>query len=537
MASSSKLPGTTAKKSILTPVMTLQGHESHFATWPVESDDLEVKDVSYISYFPDGKQMISGSRDKTIRRWDLRKGKEIKEAREVCENIEAVGVSKDGRWVVTADGMELKVSEVKTGIVRTFHEDNWINCIDISADSTLLAGGSSNGSVWIWNLDTGKLELVAGPFQCNEYVNALRFSADSRKLAVVSDLTCLQVWDVQAQKLVVTRESLSVIYSPIFWTTTHKSIVAASCFTVNSPDTTIYELDTSTLEPVGDPFQGHTSFIDDLALSSDCVLLASAGADNTIKLWSFESRQLLASFDVQVPDSLILSPDSSQLAYTTRDDTKIYVCNIPANILASIDHANETSRDLAKLLNSDATRHAVHHRPPISVISPVPRPLTATIHPPQPVFLGFLRKLLHSSRMDAVHPIRTNEPRSPLDFPATAPLPRPLVNPHEILLITPAPPTTQSSAPASTTFKSRLSSWWPLQTDHASPAIVDVPLAQAKERNAAAGAPRKNDEWIPDEDHVSTPPSPNPDSRQQTTAGQVKTNAGEHGSSRSCFCF
>jgi hypothetical protein len=298
---------------------------------------------------------------------------------------------------------------------------------------------------------------------------------------------------------------------------------------------TIYEFDALTLKTVGSPFKGHTDTIWGLALSLDCVLLASASDDNTIKLWSFESRQVLASFDVQAPNSIILSPDSYQLAYTTRKETKIYVCNVPANILASIGLAKKTSEPessrFPKLLDSDATRRAVRRKPAIAVVSPVPRPL---IDHPQPVFLGFLRKFL-PSRTDTARPIGTNEPRNPLDFPATAPLPRSLVNPHENV----QPLTTRSSAPASTTLKSRLhslSTWRPLQTGHASSAIVDVPLAQGKERNAAAGAPRKDDEWIPYEDHVSPPPSPNPDSQQPSAARQIKTDTGEHGSSR-CFCF
>ncbi|KAG2335289.1 WD40 repeat-like protein, partial [Suillus weaverae] len=242
--------------------MTLEGHEPYIISI-TDGDDKEFKGISCISYFPHGKQMISGSGDKTIRRWDLREGKEIKEARE-------------------------------TGIVRTFHEGNWITCIDISADSTLLAGGSIDG-IRIWNLDTG--ELVAGPFKISDiYVNALQFSADSRKLAVLSGWKFLQVWDIQTvQKLVVTRETFSGvfsrIYSPIFWTTKHKSIVSTFNFTSDDPVTTIYELDASTLEPVGDPFEGHVSTINGLALSFDCVLLASASDDKTIKLWSFESRQ------------------------------------------------------------------------------------------------------------------------------------------------------------------------------------------------------------------------------------------------------
>ncbi|KAG2052695.1 WD40 repeat-like protein [Suillus hirtellus] len=533
MASSSKQPGITANTSVLTPVMTLEGHKPYVI---LEFDDRELKFISYISYFPDGKQMISGSLDKTIRRWDLREGKEIKEAREYFQyDVHGVGVSRDGRWVVTVVDGVLKVCEVETGIVRTFHDG--CNCIDISVNN-LLAGVSYDG-IRIWSLDTS--ELVAGPFRFSgKSAGALGLSQDSRKLAATSfdwesKQSYLEVWDIQPQKLVVARKrSMTSLFlrSLVFWTTKGKFIT--TLFSSLDDDMSIYEYDASTLKTVGDSFQGHTDLIRNLALSFDCLLLASASDDNTIKLWSFESRQLLASFDVQAPYTLILSPDSHQLAYTTFDEARIYVCDIPANIFASIGLAKETSAHLAKLLDSDATRHPVRRKPALSVIPSGPRPLAVTIEPRRPVIIGFLRKLL-PPRTDMARPIRTNEPRNPLDFPATAPLPRSIVNPHDDnCRFT----TTQSSAPTPTTFKSRLSTWWSLQTNHASPAIVDVPLAQGKERNAAAGAPRrKNDEWIPDEDHVSSPPSPNPDSRQPTTAGQVKTNAGEHGSSGLCFCF
>ncbi|KAG1839484.1 WD40-repeat-containing domain protein [Suillus tomentosus] len=131
--------------------------------------------------------MISGSCDQTVRRWDLREGKEIKEARKVYEDfINKVRLSRDGRWVVTATSSELKVSEVETGIVRTFHGLPTFICIDISADSTLVAGGSSDGTR-IWSLDTGK--LVAGPFNIrrdySDLITSLRLSEDSRKLALL----------------------------------------------------------------------------------------------------------------------------------------------------------------------------------------------------------------------------------------------------------------------------------------------------------------------------------------------------------------
>jgi WD40 repeat protein len=135
MTSTSKAAAT---KLILTPSMTLKGH----GDW-----------IESISYFPDGQRMISGSLDKTARQWDLKEGKEIEEGRDVCgEEVWAVAVSSDSRWVVTAGGdwgdaasAELKVREVETGIVKKLQgHSRMIYCIDISADNTLLASGSED---------------------------------------------------------------------------------------------------------------------------------------------------------------------------------------------------------------------------------------------------------------------------------------------------------------------------------------------------------------------------------------------------------
>lgn len=135
-------------------------------------------------------------------------------------------------------------------------------------------------------------------------------------------------------------------HAPVFWTSKDQTIIAAFSFRhdmietgINDLPRMIYKFDASTLKTVGPPFEGHTRVVTGLALSFDGTLLASASRDdNTIKLWAFESCQLLASFHVQEPHSIILSPDSHQLAYTTWCDMKsrIYICDTPLHILASI---------------------------------------------------------------------------------------------------------------------------------------------------------------------------------------------------------
>ncbi|KAG2133029.1 hypothetical protein DEU56DRAFT_981634 [Suillus clintonianus] len=417
MASASTKAAAT--KSIVTPAKTLKGHEK----W-----------IRSISYFADGQRMISGSEDKTARQWDLKAGREIEEARGVCEKeVLAVAVSRDSRWVVTAGGEEetltgeLKVYEVETGIVKNFEgHSKRIICIDISTDSKLLASGSDDWTARIWNLETGK--LVAGPFKSVSWVGAVRFSTDSRKLAIKSDVgTCLQVWDIRKQKLdasIGKPIGRDVTYAPIFWTNTNKNILAAFTFDTDDGSSTIYEFDASTLEILGTPFKGHTKVIYGLALSSDNTLLASSSLDHTIKLWAFESRQLLASFDVQNSFTLVLSPDSRQLAYTdydieNDDEYEIYICDIPPDVLAQARAGARKNSTLNDLLNSDATRRppSVRRRPQTPVTPMVQRP-PPTMDPQQPISIRLRQLFRFSPRKNTAVQLH-----NPLDVPATLPLP------------------------------------------------------------------------------------------------------------------
>ncbi|KAG2137087.1 WD40-repeat-containing domain protein [Suillus clintonianus] len=418
-----------ATKSILTSATTLKGHE---------------KEIQSISYFPDGQRMISGSDDKTARQWDLKAGMEIEEAQGVCEKeVYAVAVSRNGRWVVSAGGDdttgELNVCEVETGIVKEFKgHSKQITCIDISADSKLLASGSFDETARIWNLETGK--LVAGPLESVDMVGAIRFSTDSKKLAIKTDGgCCIEVWDIQKQKLNVRKrekQSLTGITSvPFFWTNT--TILAAFSFTSDDARM-IYEFDGSTLETIGTPFEGHHHIVEGLALSFDCALLASSSL-HTIKLWAVESRQILATFYLQNPLILVLSPNSRHLAYTTytpppRDSRRraypthheIHICQIPPNVLSQARTSAQNKSTLTHVLKSDATPRppVVRGRQPITTI-PISQKPPPTIDAQQPIFVR-LRKLLPFS------PARTNavaqddQPRNAPDIPATSPVPSPL---------------------------------------------------------------------------------------------------------------
>jgi len=92
MASSSTQPVGETGKLTLKLIMTLEGHE------PVTINEFPgCRQVSFISYFPDGKRMVSTSYDKTTQQWDLQTGKEINEAWDVCEQeLWKISLPRDG---------------------------------------------------------------------------------------------------------------------------------------------------------------------------------------------------------------------------------------------------------------------------------------------------------------------------------------------------------------------------------------------------------------------------------------------------------
>ncbi|KAJ8591721.1 YVTN repeat-like/Quino protein amine dehydrogenase [Rhizopogon salebrosus TDB-379] len=256
MASRSTQPAAATKMN-LTPVMTLRGHRDY---------------IRPLDYFLDGKRMISGSFDKTSLQWDLWAGMELEEVQDTYDDeVRVVAVSRSGRWVITVtnnhygDNDRLKACEIETGIVKILNKDRLplggLECIDISADNTLLTSRSIDGTVRIWNLDTGK--FVAGPFGTGAgRMDAVRFSEDSKKLAVVSCYgNCLEVWDIKTQKLdrrvgIATDAAAdggrSICIRPVFWTNKGTILAVFDPLENLSEDypvrTSIYEYDASTLE-------------------------------------------------------------------------------------------------------------------------------------------------------------------------------------------------------------------------------------------------------------------------------------------------
>ncbi len=136
----------------------------------VQGHKYEVKSVAFS---PNGSTIASGSKDKTMKLWDVATG-ELKATFEGhTDGINSVAFSPDGLMLASggglwakmwkdADDKTVRLWDVETGEVRTVltgHRSP-INSVAFSPDGLIIASGSDDGTIKLWDVATGELKVT-----------------------------------------------------------------------------------------------------------------------------------------------------------------------------------------------------------------------------------------------------------------------------------------------------------------------------------------------------------------------------------------
>ena len=109
--------------------------------------------IGALAYTPDGKILISGSRDTTIKFFEMPHLTEIRTIKAHAGWVRTLAVSPDGRVLASAgDDQTIKFWEISTGrLVRTLKgHTGGVRCITFSPDGLRLASASWDRTVKLW---------------------------------------------------------------------------------------------------------------------------------------------------------------------------------------------------------------------------------------------------------------------------------------------------------------------------------------------------------------------------------------------------
>ena len=112
--------------------------------------------INSIAISPDGKYIVSGSWDKTIKIWDF-KTAECLNTLEGQNSVSSIAISPDGKYIVSGsdDGI-IKILDFRTlECLNTLegHKDS-VNSIAISPDGKYIVSGSWDDTIKIWDFKT-----------------------------------------------------------------------------------------------------------------------------------------------------------------------------------------------------------------------------------------------------------------------------------------------------------------------------------------------------------------------------------------------
>jgi len=178
--------------------------DSTVRMWEVATDtvrilsDAERGGIYTVAFSSDGKLLASGSWSGSVMLWDVatRNGEQLHGQ---CGNVWSVVFSPDCKLLAEAGvGAGAMLYDIPSGEARAFFAGHttWasLNCVAFSPEGELLAGGSEDQTISLWDVSTGAvvrtLEGHRGP------VNSIVFSPDGKLLASGSVDYMVKLWDV-----------------------------------------------------------------------------------------------------------------------------------------------------------------------------------------------------------------------------------------------------------------------------------------------------------------------------------------------------
>ncbi|KAG8761985.1 hypothetical protein FRC12_009249 [Ceratobasidium sp. 428] len=190
--------------------------------------------------------------------------------------------------------------------------------VSVSPDGRLVASGSADQSVCIWNAHAG--QIVAGPLKGHTgYVNWVSFSPDGGRFVSGSNDNTIRIWDANSGQLLTgplqghTNYVESVVFSP-------SGFQVAS----GSHDCTVRIWDARTGQAAGDPRRGHSSAVWSIVYSPDGEFIASGSVDCSIRIWNVRNGKLdLGPLNghTGLVRSVMYSPDGGRIVSGSSDCT------------------------------------------------------------------------------------------------------------------------------------------------------------------------------------------------------------------------
>ncbi|KAI1861595.1 hypothetical protein JX265_009562 [Neoarthrinium moseri] len=280
------------------PLQILQGHNDA---------------VNSVAYSPKSRTVVSGSDDRTIRLWDADTGVLLETFKGHTGTVKSVAFAPNG-LIVASSSLDTTILlwNIKTGEMLHMLEDHdrAVTSFAFSPDSKTVASGSMDCTIRLWDADTGVLRKTImvddGAHYGNEIISVAFPHDNDRMIASGQGNGAVKLWHTATGELLKSLQHggdyvLSVIFSP--------NGQRLASVTMNS--VRFWDLNANTVLPTFESDRGGNS----IAFSPNGLTIALAG-DHRVRLWDAMSYIESHTFECRggTVGSVVFSPDRQTVA-------------------------------------------------------------------------------------------------------------------------------------------------------------------------------------------------------------------------------
>ncbi|MGI0485086.1 NB-ARC domain-containing protein [Pantanalinema rosaneae CENA516] len=288
--------------------------------------------VTALAFSPTGDRIASSSYDQTVKLWEATTGRCLDTLEKHTNRVWSVAFHPQGHRLVSGgDDYAARIWELQTGqCIKTLQgHSNCIYAIAHDAHHHLLASGHEDQTIKLWNMNLQTPEQLTAslqPFQVlrghRDRVLAVDLSPNSQVLASGSADRTIKLWNPH------TGQCLNTLQGHRSWVWTVRFSPDSQLLASGSYDHTI-KLWQVNSGACWQTLEGHPSSVLGVTFSHDGSRLVSGGYDQMIKLWQVETGQCLHTWQAHSNRvwAVAISPDDRLLA-TGGDDQTIKIWNL-----------------------------------------------------------------------------------------------------------------------------------------------------------------------------------------------------------------
>jgi len=217
-------------------------------------------------------------------------------------------------WTLTRE-------DEKIGIMRKrlCGHSHYVQDVAISSDGMFALSGSWDGTLRLWDLNTGNTtRRFVGH---TKDVLSVAFSADNRQIVSGSRDKSINLWNTLGQcKFTITEDGHKEWVSCVrFSPNVHTPLIVSAGW---DKVVKVWNLKNCKLRT---NLMGHTGYVNSVTVSPDGSLCASGGKDGTAMLWDLNEGRHLSSLDAgDIIHALVFSPIRYWLCAATASTIKIW---------------------------------------------------------------------------------------------------------------------------------------------------------------------------------------------------------------------